>query len=108
VESKPEIARLEREIRYYEARVASANPVIRTGPVPDTVAFGATVTFEDPDGKRFSYQIVGEDEADPGGGKISWRSPLARAAMGAAPGTTITWERPDGDQVLTIVALAYS
>jgi len=107
VESKPEITRLEREIRYYETRVASANPVTRTGPAPDTIAFGARVTFEDADGNRFSYQIVGEDEAEPGAGKISWRSPLARAALGSSSGDTITWERPNGNQVLAVVAIAY-
>src|SRR5580698_7072818 len=72
------MARATRDLRYYGARRASAQPV---APQPDTgrVTFGSTVTMEREDGTTQTYRIVGEDEADPKLGSVSYVSPLARA-----------------------------
>ena len=52
--------------------------------------FGATVDLEDQDdGKRISYQIVGEDEADIKTGRISITSPIARAIVGKSVGDVV-------------------
>jgi transcription elongation GreA/GreB family factor len=48
----------------------------------DTVAFGCTVTFKRDDGRVQKFRIVGEDEADPKAGSISFVSPVARLLMG--------------------------
>ena len=48
---------------------------------PNEVQFGSTVTIERSDGRRQTYRIVGEDEADPANGKLSYVSPVARALM---------------------------
>ena len=50
------------------------------------VAFGGTVTFEREDGRRQSFRIVGEDEADPAKGAVSYVSPLAQALLGKEVG----------------------
>lgn len=81
------MARATRDLRYYGARRATAQLVERRGP-GDTVAFGDTVSFEREDGRRQSYRIVGEDEADPAKGSVSYVSPLARALLGKAVGDT--------------------
>ena len=52
----------------------------------DTVSFGSTVTFRRDDGRVQKYRIVGEDEADPKAGSISFASPVARLLMGKAVG----------------------
>lgn len=52
----------------------------------DTVAFGNRVTFRRDDGRVQKYRIVGEDEADPKLGSISFVSPVARLLMGKAVG----------------------
>jgi len=82
-ERRRESARPLRDIRYYEARVHSAKLM----PAPssnDLVQFGSTVTFQRGDGVPQCYQIVGEDEADPRKGTLSFVSPLARALLGKA------------------------
>ncbi len=87
-DDKAEVARLSRDLRYWSARRISAELV----PPPTDIAhvrFGARVTFEREDGKQQSYQIVGEDEADPTKGKLSYVSPLAQALMGKEIGDTI-------------------
>lgn len=74
-----------RDLRYFTQRVRTAELI----PAPvqtDAVAFGSTVTFSRDDGRTQTYRIVGEDEADPKAGSISYVSPLARALMGKAPG----------------------
>jgi transcription elongation GreA/GreB family factor len=47
------------------------------------------VTLRRDDGREQTFVIVGEDEADPTHGSISYISPLARAAMGRAVGESI-------------------
>jgi transcription elongation GreA/GreB family factor len=52
----------------------------------DTVTFGSRVTFARDDGRRQTFRIVGEDEADPRAGSISYVSPVARTLIGKAVG----------------------
>ncbi|WP_420345080.1 GreA/GreB family elongation factor [Pelagibius sp.] len=101
------LPRVEQEVRYWEERLRSAIPVDLAGQPRDSVAFGAVVTVEDEAGEHHVYQIVGEDEADPQAGKVSYVSPLARALDGAAVGDLITWKRPAGDQELEVVVIGY-
>jgi len=88
-DDKAEVARLSRDLRYWSARRVSAEVV---PPPTDTshVRFGAEVTFEREDGRRQTYRIVGEDEADPAKGSLSYISPLAQALMGKEVGDTVT------------------
>jgi transcription elongation factor GreA len=63
----------------------------------ETIRFGATVTLIDEDSEeRSTWQIVGEPEADPNKKKISVASPLARALIGKARGTTVEVVAPGG------------
>ena len=54
-------------------------------------------TFDDADtGDTFTYQIVGDDEADLKHGKISVSSPIARALIGKSEGDTAEVQAPGG------------
>ena len=79
------MARATRDLRYWSSRRASAR-LAEPDAEPDKVQFGRTVEIEREDGRRQSFRIVGEDEADPAQGRISYVSPLARALMGASVG----------------------
>ena len=90
-----------RDMRYFAARVRTAQVV--PDPVSaDTVAFGSTVTFSRADGRVQTYRIVGEDEADPKAGSISFVSPVARAMMSKAVGDVVG----SGSQEIEIIAIA--
>ena len=52
-------------------------------------SFGMTVTLRRDDGREQSFRIVGEDEADPSRGTVSYVSPLARAVLTHGPGETV-------------------
>ena len=104
---KQKIAMIERDMRYYAARIESA---ILTKPKDEdhgTVLFGAKVTVEDEEGNLNVYEIVGEDEADIHQGKVSYLSPLAEALIGSKLGDEVTWEKPMGDAYLTIKKIEY-
>ncbi|HEY0563543.1 MAG TPA: transcription elongation factor GreA [Methylophilus sp.] len=72
------------------------------------VVFGATVRFEDLDsGDTKIYQIVGEDEADIKGGKISVGSPIARALIGKSEGDITEVQSPGGVKEFEIIEVQY-
>jgi transcription elongation GreA/GreB family factor len=85
---RAELQRLARDLRYWSQRQQSAelmpNPV-DTG----AIQFGSRVTLLRADGRRVTYRLVGEDEADPSSGTISYVSPLARALIGRAEGDSV-------------------
>ena len=83
------MARATRDLRYWGARRGNAQltePAIQAG----RVQFGRTVVIERQDGRRQTFRIVGEDEADPARGSISYVSPMARALLGKVEGDVAT------------------
>ena len=82
------MARATRDLRYWSARRGSAQ-LVESAPTDGTVAFASTVSIEREDGRRQTFRIVGEDEADPAKGAISWVSPLAGAMMGKKAGDVV-------------------
>jgi transcription elongation GreA/GreB family factor len=98
---------LARHIRWLQARIASAIFVGARESAVDQVGFGATVEVVDEDERRSRYRIVGEDEADPERGLVSWVSPLARALTGARVGDTVVWPRPDGDVDIQVAGIDF-
>lgn len=91
------VARIQRDLRYWTERLRSAEVV--SAPTGDAVRFGSTVTLEKADGSRVEYQIVGEDEADPARGKISYVAPIARLLIGAGEGDAVAL--PDGEATVS-------
>lgn len=75
------MARATRDLRYWSARRATAQLVEPT-PGDGTVRFGGSVEVERDDGRVQAWRIVGEDQADPAQGLISYVSPLAQALLG--------------------------
>ena len=100
-ENREAIALTQRDQRYWTARRASAQ-VVATPPADGRVHFGSTVTLARGDGRRQTFRIVGEDEADPAHGTVSYVSPLARALTGRRVGDVV----PAGDGEAEILAIA--
>ena len=87
-DDRPTIARIQRDLRYWTVRQRTAE-LVTPPESSDTVRFGSTVTLEKEDGERIEYQIVGEDEADPAKGKISYVAPIATLLIGASVGDVV-------------------
>ncbi|TMJ05988.1 MAG: transcription elongation factor GreA [Alphaproteobacteria bacterium] len=82
------LAHAARDLRYWTARRSTAQSM----PQPDRtdkVQFGSTVTIARDDGRRQTWRIVGEDEAEPTQGTLSYVSPVARALMGKSVGDVV-------------------
>ena len=99
--SREAMSRATRDLRYYAARRSSAQ-LVEPAASFERVSFGATVTLERDDGRTLTYRIVGEDEADPASGSVSYISPLAKALLGKERGETATV----GGHELEVAAIA--
>ncbi|TWB58244.1 transcription elongation GreA/GreB family factor [Rhizobium sp. ERR 922] len=89
-----------RDARYFAERVRTAE-VMPAPASSEVVVFGSTVTYSREDGRVQKYRIVGEDEADPKAGSISYVSPVARLLMGKTVGDILTL----GKEELEITAI---
>jgi len=88
-DDRAELARLERDIRYWAQRLASAE-LVPPAEDTETVRFGCEIALIDEDGREQRYRIVGEDEAEPRDGLISYVSPLAQSLIGCRVGDTVS------------------
>ncbi len=105
---KKRLREIDRRIRYLQRRLDLCTVVVPSEqPDRGRVYFGATVTLQDEDGGRAVYQIVGADEIDAKGGRVSADSPMGRALLGRRLGDWVTVRRPRGAAELEIAAIAY-
>jgi transcription elongation factor GreA len=101
---------------FIEGRIAEIEAKLSTAEIIDVAAlspggkvvFGATVEIEaEDDGKRTTYAIVGEDEADIRAGRIAFNSPIARALIGKSEGDVVEVAAPGGTRSYEIVSIRY-
>lgn len=101
---------------FIEGRIAEIEAKLSNVQIIDPAAlnadgkcvFGATIELEDLDEeKKFTYQIVGDDEADIKSNKISISSPLARALIGKENGDVVEVETPGGQKTYEITNVSY-
>lgn len=104
---KKRLREIDRRLRWLSDRLEKAEVVDPSTVKSDRVVFGATVTVLDEDEETQTYQIVGEDETDVKAGRISWKSPLAKALMGRRAGEEVTFEKPAGSETLLIEKIDY-
>jgi transcription elongation factor GreB len=105
---KKRLREIDRRIRFLTRRLDIAevvDPAAR--PATDQVFFGATVEYET-GGQTNEITIVGIDEVDPGNGRVSWISPIARALLKAKEGDVVQLKTPAGVDTLEILAVRYA
>lgn len=97
-------ADLERDLRYFNQRVQSAQ-VVAAATSTEKVQIGSWVTFANQLDEQQRIQLVGEDQADASVGLINWGSPLGHALLGAQVGDEVLWKRPVGDQLIEVLRI---
>ena len=100
-DDRPLLAKINRDLRYWTSRRATAQ-VVEPPKEESEVRFGSTVTIEREDGRKHTYRIVGEDEAEPSLGTLSYVSPVAQAMLGKQVGDVVE----AGTAEATIVKIA--
>ncbi len=105
---KRRLREIDRRLRFLSRRLENAEVVdpAQRGEC-DQVFFGATVTVSNAQGEEHTYSIVGLDEVDPGRGRISWISPLAKALLKAREGDSVKLHTPVGVEELEVVEIRY-
>ncbi len=98
---------VDKRINFLKGRLERAKIIDPAKQSGDKIDFGATVTIEDEDGRCKTWHIVGEDEADPSTGMISWRSPLGRALLNKKVGDVTEADTPRGPIEYAIKSLRY-
>ncbi len=105
---KKRLREIDRRLHFLKKRLEISTVVDPTEQTDShRVYFGATVTLKSEEGDVRTYQIVGPDETDTKGGRISVESPIGRALVGRRKGETVTVKRPMGEVELTVVAIKY-
>ncbi len=89
---------IEGRIQEIEGKLSNSQVIDVTSIEPSgKVIFGTTVSLINVDtDEELRYQIVGDDEADIKGGKISVSSPIARAIIGKEEGDVVSVNIPSG------------
>jgi transcription elongation GreA/GreB family factor len=85
---RAEQQRIQRDLRYWSARQGSAE-LVPPAAGAERARFGSTVQLQRADGGLMTYRIVGEDEADPAAGRVSYVSPIGRALIGKGVGDEV-------------------
>ncbi len=105
---KKRLREIDRRLRFLQKRLDTATIIVPAEqPDPGRIYFGATVTLEDEDGREVTYQIVGSDEIDTAGGRISVESPLARALLRKQVGDSVEVLRPRGEMEYRVMTIRY-
>jgi transcription elongation factor GreA len=99
---------IEGRVLELEDKIARAEVIDVSKLSGSVVKFGATVTLADEEtDEETIYQIVGEDEADIGKGRLSVTSPLARALIGKGVGESVEVATPRGARSYEVVGVDF-
>ena len=104
---KKRLREIDARLRFLNQRLESLQ-VVETSPADrERVFFGAWVTLAAEDGGEERYRLVGPDESDAGGRRISIESPLGRALLGKRLDDEVTVQRPAGEATFVVVRIEY-
>ncbi len=97
--AKEKHALIERRISELSKKINNAQVVNPDDVSKNRIGFGCIVTLYDIDNdETIEYMIVGEDESDPNSGKISIKSPIAKALLGKEEGDEVLVRVPAGNR----------
>ena len=103
---KRRLREIDRRMRFLQKRMEAAQVIDPSTRSSERVFFGATVVVEENDVETV-LQIVGADEIDTDGGRISFRAPVGAALLGKEIDDEVTVKTPGGLRRLTIIDVRY-
>lgn len=106
--AKEKQSHIEGRIGELQSKLANANVIDVSKLTSDKIVFGATVTlYSEEKDQSFTYQIVGEDEAQTSKEKISYTSPLGKSLIGKEEGDEVVVKAPKGDVNYVVEEIEY-
>ena len=104
---KKQLAEIDRRVRFLRKRLTGIRVVDQAPSDTGKVFFGAWFVLVGDDGQRSEYRLVGPDEFDFAPEYVSVDSPLGRAVLGKALGTTVAVRTPEGTRGYELVSVSY-
>ena len=104
---KRRLREIDRRLKFLTDRLEAAEVVDPKKLTAKNIVFGATVTIINEEDEQHIYQIVGEDEIDVKSGRISWKSPVAKALLGKKIDDEVVILKPSGEEHVTIEKIEY-
>ncbi len=104
---KKRLREIDRRWRFLSKRLESVAVVEALPENQDEIRFGAAVRLA-AGTRTMAITIVGEDEIDPAAGRISLKSPLAKALLGRSKGETVEVTTPRGAVTWTVEDVSYA
>ena len=106
--AKERQGQLDAEMRLLEYQLGRSQVIDPAKIDSETIGFGATVKLLDMDtDKEQVYALVGEQEADVDRGRISIKTPIARALLGKREGDDVTIRLPKGEREFEVLSVQY-
>ena len=105
---RKKLREVDKRINFLKSRLERAKVIDPKLQRSEKIDFGATVTIEDDEGRHKSWSIVGEDEAEPSAGKISWKSPLGRALLNKKVDDFLEVETPRGIMEFRVISYLFN
>ncbi|RJT21098.1 transcription elongation factor GreB [Chakrabartia godavariana] len=105
---KRRLREIDRELGWLSRRMKAAKIVDPAAQTDQSCAlFGATVVLADENDNRRTITLVGDDEAEPGAGRVGWNSPIAIAVRGARVGDLRRVTLPAGEIEYEVMDIRY-
>jgi len=104
---KRRLREIDSRVRFLNKRLDELEVVERAPDDSSRIFFGAWVTLEDEEGEEQRWRIVGPDEFDLAGGKLSMDSPMARSLIGKTLDDEILVRSPSGERTYYVTAIEY-
>ena len=104
---KRRLREIDKRLHFLQKKMEASEVIDPKTLISTKIIFGATITLENPSGQEITYQIVGEDEIDIKQGKISWKSPVAKALLGKKVDEEAVIKKPSGEETVTILDIQF-
>ncbi|MEI7440827.1 MAG: transcription elongation factor GreB, partial [bacterium] len=103
---KKRLREIDRRVRFLQSRLADVEVIAENDLSNHEVRFGTWVKVQSSLGSEKTFQLVGPDEFDTSGEKITLQSPLGRSILGKKLGESVIIQSPKGEITYTILALS--
>lgn len=104
---KRRMREIDKRLHFLQKKMEASEVIDPKTLKSDKIIFGATVKVENQDGQQIIYQIVGEDEIDIKQGKISWKSPVAKALLGKKNDDEAVIKKPSGEETVIVLDIEF-
>ena len=104
---KRRLREIDSRVRFLNKRLDELKVIDQEPADTGKIYFGAWVTLEDERGEEHRWRIVGPDEFDLPGGKLSMDSPMARSLMGKGLDDEIQVQSPSGQTIYYVTDIHY-